>query len=261
MPEKWIDKYNTSVVTAVKGIMVSGDAASKGSPSRPKKAVGSIVAKKKDELQKNKIYVENLILHPLKINVTFAPTPFPRSKSENILATRKYAVFQYIKLVSNIDELSTYSLTHSFTHSFTHSLTHSLTHSSALTRCITHELAYIVIKINSFIITSSIMETAESLSLRIFSGIQRDIMEQLVFIVGKVFGSMAILGKPAGLYRKVGSGIKSFFYEPYEGMMHSPEGFARGLKIGHLLTHSLTHSLTYSLTHSLRRQESRCRYW
>jgi hypothetical protein len=196
-PEKWIDKYNTSVVTAIKGIASTGtDVVSKGSPNRPKKvSISSAqVTKKKVELQKSKIYIENLILHPLKINVTFAPTPFPRSASENILATRKYAMFKYIKMISNIDEL--------------------------------------IIKINSFIITSSIMETSESLSLRILSGIQRDIMEQLVFIVGKVFGSMAILGKPAGLYRKVGSGIKSFFYEPYEGMMHSPEGFARGLKIG-----------------------------
>ncbi len=103
-----------SVVTAVKGVIPAGDVVTKGSPNRPKKAVSTSVnvAKKKEELQKNKIYIENLILHPLKINFTFAPTPFPRSKSENILATRKYAVFKYIKLISNIDELSTHSLTH-----------------------------------------------------------------------------------------------------------------------------------------------------
>ena len=35
--------------------------------------------------------------------------------------------------------------------------------------------------------------------------------------------SPKVIGKPAGLYRNIGEGVKEFFYEPYEGAMESPE--------------------------------------
>ena len=31
-------------------------------------------------------------------------------------------------------------------------------------------------------------------------------------------GSLSVIGSPIGFARKVGSGVKSFFYEPYQGL-------------------------------------------
>jgi hypothetical protein len=53
-----------------------------------------------------------------------------------------------------------------------------------------------------------------------------------VQIVGRVFGSLEFIGRPAGLYRNLGEGVKEFFYEPYEGLMQSPEAFVAGLGKG-----------------------------
>ena len=141
-----------------------------------------------------KLYVENLVLHPLKINITFTPTRFPRSSSEDIFSSRKYKVFKWVKEMASIDEL--------------------------------------VVKVSSFIITSNMMEPFDQLKLRIASAFLRDLKKELFLVVGRVIGNLSVLGRPAGLYRKVGGGIKTFFYEPYQGMIHSPEGLARGLKVG-----------------------------
>ena len=50
-------------------------------------------------------------------------------------------------------------------------------------------------------------------------------------------GSLTVLGSPMGFARKVGSGVKSFFYEPYQGAVLGPQDFVVGLGRGtsHLL--------------------------
>ena len=51
-------------------------------------------------------------------------------------------------------------------------------------------------------------------------------------------GSLTVIGSPMGFARKVGSGVKSFFYEPYQGAVLGPQDFVRGLGKGthHLIT-------------------------
>jgi len=50
----------------------------------------------------------------------------------------------------------------------------------------------------------------------------------------KVIGSLDILGNPLGLIDDLGSGVKQFFYEPSQGMVHSPQEFGKGLARGSL---------------------------
>ena len=41
-----------------------------------------------------------------------------------------------------------------------------------------------------------------------------------------------MLGSPMGFARKIGSGVKSFFYEPYQGAVLGPQDFVVGLGRG-----------------------------
>ena len=126
---------------------------------------------------------------------------------------------------------------------------------------------------------SDAAESTASLTSRIVSVYSDDLKKHLVQIAGRLFGSMKMLGRPAGLYKNIGGGVKDFFYEasntlmqfdklkfdfdffypfnnliyiyaclcicvcsvsqPYEGMMHSPKKFAKGLGKGtkSLVTH------------------------
>ena len=51
-------------------------------------------------------------------------------------------------------------------------------------------------------------------------------------------GSLTVIGSPMGFARKIGSGVKSFFYEPYQGAVLGPQDFVLGIGKGthHLIT-------------------------
>ncbi len=48
----------------------------------------------------------------------------------------------------------------------------------------------------------------------------------------KVVGSVEFLGNPVGLVNNIGDGMIDFFYEPAQGLLSSPEDFAKGLGKG-----------------------------
>ena len=56
----------------------------------------------------------------------------------------------------------------------------------------------------------------------------QDLRSQLT----QIAGSLTMLGSPIGLARKVGSGVKAFFYEPYLGAVHGSQDFVIGLGKG-----------------------------
>jgi hypothetical protein len=57
----------------------------------------------------------------------------------------------------------------------------------------------------------------------------------------KIFGSLEVLGNPVAVGSELGRGVKSFFYEPAQGLMVSPEAFGQGLASGSmsLIKHSV----------------------
>lgn len=83
------------------------------------------------------------------------------------------------------------------------------------------------IRLSSFDVEDA-METYEALLSMIITKSGQDIRSQLASIAG----SLAVLGSPIGFARKVGSGVKAFFYEPYLGVVEGSNDFLSGLKKG-----------------------------
>jgi hypothetical protein len=83
------------------------------------------------------------------------------------------------------------------------------------------------IKLNSFIVTGA-RESIPTLQSRILAKMWQDVRGQLT----QIAGSLSILGSPVGLARNIGNGVQDFFYEPYLGLVQSPEDFLIGIKNG-----------------------------
>lgn len=83
------------------------------------------------------------------------------------------------------------------------------------------------LKLKSFEVEDA-METKSSLIYLIGTQIRQDISSHF----GQLFGSLAVIGSPMGFARKVGRGVKAFFYEPYLGLVQSPQDFLFGIGKG-----------------------------
>jgi len=83
------------------------------------------------------------------------------------------------------------------------------------------------VKLKSFEVEDA-MQSTSSLLNHIKNKTIQDLRSQLA----QIAGSLAVIGSPMGFARKVGRGAKAFFYEPYQGAMHSPSDFVEGLGKG-----------------------------
>lgn len=83
------------------------------------------------------------------------------------------------------------------------------------------------IKLNSFEVEDA-MQSIESLVDHITNKTLQDVKSQLA----QIAGSLAVLGSPMGFARKIGGGVKQFFYEPYLGLVNSPQDFVIGIGKG-----------------------------
>lgn len=72
------------------------------------------------------------------------------------------------------------------------------------------------------------MESLSTLADMINSKSMQDVRSQLT----QIAGSLTMLGSPIGFARRVGSGVKAFFYEPYQGAVHGSGDFFLGLGRG-----------------------------
>ena len=72
------------------------------------------------------------------------------------------------------------------------------------------------------------MESVSTLVDLITSKSIQDVRSQLT----QIAGSLTMLGSPIGFARKVGSGVKAFFYEPYQGAVHGSGDFILGIGRG-----------------------------
>jgi vacuolar protein sorting-associated protein 13A/C len=123
--------------------------------------------------QANKLYFESLVIHPIKLKLSFAPSTCPRSQR----TLNRIPAYRSLRRIQNVGTVEDFE-----------------------------------IKINSFIVNNA-MESLGSLQSRILAKIKRDMQAHLVQIAGNLFGSLSLLGKPAGLYKNIGSGVQDFFYE------------------------------------------------
>jgi hypothetical protein len=127
--------------------------------------------------QSSKIFFEALIIHPLKVSLTFIPTSLHsvnRSTSSVRDLGEKARLFRILEKVTSVEDFP--------------------------------------IKINSFIVDHA-MESVESMGVRIGTKTVRELKSQILKLAGNLVGSMTMLGKPAGLYKNIGGGVSDFFYE------------------------------------------------
>lgn len=141
----------------------------------------------------DKCYFEQFVLHPIKVNLSFDANPFPRDKKYDLLSTPDYRWLGIIRGFAGVEDL--------------------------------------VIKVNSFIVNDA-MESFQSLGSRIIYKSIREVQSELVVVIAGQVGSLHLLGNPVGLLSNIGGGVQDFFYEPYQGAMHSPEAFLTGVATG-----------------------------
>jgi hypothetical protein len=169
-PIQWIDDYNRQIIDEVQATTTSSTAITD-------------IAKAKKEAMGAKMYFEQLIIHPMKLRISFAPTNFPqRPHNTSSLTPEEVRIFKIIHNIAAIDDL--------------------------------------VIKISSFIV-NNVMESAATLGNRVVLKITRDLQSHLVEMVGRVFGSLEVIGRPAGLYKNIGGGVQDFFYEVRDTVYHT----------------------------------------
>lgn len=144
-----------------------------------------------------KIYFQKLIIHPIKVYLTVVLTPFsPQKSSFNRNEDKSSEESSIQSTFLNI--LQTFAA-----------------------------VDHMKLQLRSFEVDDA-METRASISYYVLSQLKQDISSHF----GQAFGSLALIGSPMGFARKVGSGVKAFFYEPYLGAVVSPHDFILGIGKG-----------------------------
>jgi hypothetical protein len=104
------------------------------------------------------------------------------------------------------------------------------------------------LKLKSFEVDDA-LESTKSLTSHVVNSAIEDIRSQMV----NIGFSLTVIGSPASFYRNVGSGVKSFFYEPYQGAVQSPNdvfaGFGKGMRKGssHLFKEVVSGAMTSTI--------------
>ena len=125
--------------------------------------------------QRHKYFFEALIIHPIKITLTFTPTSLSAKRNAEVLVT--FGGNNPLRLLPRIAAVEDFA-----------------------------------VKISSFIVDHA-LESQRSMRQRIITKTVLDLKAQMLHIAGNLVGSMTLLGKPAGLYKNIGGGVSDFFYE------------------------------------------------
>jgi hypothetical protein len=83
------------------------------------------------------------------------------------------------------------------------------------------------LKFTSFVV-GHVFESPQALARIVGTHYSSQLTKQIFGILG----SLAILGAPADFISNVGTGVRDFFYEPINGLVHGPAQFVEGLEAG-----------------------------
>lgn len=136
--------------------------------------------------QQSKIYIKHLIIHPIKITISFYQTTYQGREKLETLQSNFLNAFAALVGVEKMQ-----------------------------------------LRLSSFEVEDA-MESVNTLTERISAKTLQDLQLQAV----QMASSLAVMGAPIGFARKVGSGVKAFFYEPYLGAVHGSQDFFHGLSKG-----------------------------
>lgn len=167
-PRDWMSSFNTAILAPINRMSLVD------------------VYKAQVSVQESKMYFEKLIVHPIKITLTFAQTLFPRKRNQETLRS---ALIDVVTSLAAVDRMQ--------------------------------------LRLKSFEVEDA-LESRQSLMNHITRKTWQDLQAQL----GQIAGSLAVFGSPIGFARKVGHGVQAFFYEPYQGLVHSPHDFVVGIGKG-----------------------------
>eukprot|EP01041_Mallomonas_annulata_P004154 gene4154-8257_t len=175
-PYRWINAYNADVLSL----------------SQHMPLVDVYIAKK--AARADKMYFESIMLHPIKISLSFQKSTTQRhaSRSQSVSAQASYWL-EVIPTIVAVDRMP--------------------------------------FKLSSFIVSDA-LESSSTLLQRILSKTMLDLQYQSARIAGSYLLSLSVLGRPAGLAKNIGGGVQNFFYEPYEGALQSPKDFVVGIGKG-----------------------------
>jgi len=168
-----------------------------------------------------RIYVEQLHLHPVRLQLTFTQEWIDLNADSDTMM-----VFQFIRGMVSL-ELSVCE------RSAPLALLTAYLFSPLLT--VQASIANAPLVFTSFVV-GHVFEAPQAL----FRIVATHYSSQLTKQVFGILGSLAILGAPADFISNVGSGVRDFFYEPIQGAVHGPRQFIEGLEAG---TQSLARGL------------------
>lgn len=166
-----------------------------------------------------RIYVEQLHLHPVRLQLTFTQEWIDLNADSDTMM-----VFQFIRgMVGSTLSVLCFPL--------------ALLTPRLLSPLLTLQasIANAPLVFTSFVV-GHVFEAPQAL----FRIVATHYSSQLTKQVFGILGSLAILGAPADFISNVGSGVRDFFYEPIQGAVHGPRQFIEGLEAG---TQSLARGL------------------
>ena len=111
MPMEWARQFNQQMVVAgyrprerVERGKEEGGGTRNKNDFRLNNSIGQLVDLPKTlrAAQEGKMYFETLIIHPMKLRLSFLPTPFPRSKHEDILSAEEYRGFKIVRAIAQV---------------------------------------------------------------------------------------------------------------------------------------------------------------
>jgi hypothetical protein len=147
----------------------------------------------KDKILLSKLYIRELNVHPLEFSIGYDQTSFSRSPAEEKELLADFPFLSYTTKVVAFDGVT--------------------------------------IMLNSFRATD-VLDSAESLATRMAAKYISELLNQLIPLAGNLIINLDMLGRPAGLVKNVGSGLRNFFYQPVKGAMQSPYGLITGISQG-----------------------------
>jgi hypothetical protein len=155
-PSRWINNFNSRTVVGDDTVMLVN------------------VPRAQRHASVQRMYIEEFVIHPIKVRLSYTHTSFPRDASEDIFSSPQYRWVKFIQSVAGVDDF--------------------------------------LFKLKSFIVSDA-LESTSSLIDRVVHIYVQDLKKHLVEIASQFVGSLRIIGKPVGLYRNIGAGVKDFYYE------------------------------------------------
>ncbi len=175
------------------------------------------------------MYVRTLQIHPVKLNVSFTKNSDSKEVFKVLRAQERQAsldrdmdwgeqmLFQETIKMRRSDTVS-YSIASSFPRFL-----------AEFAINLTNDISPSPVRLNGMEIFD-VCKTCDQLVLSLENHYFDALLRQLY----KIVGSFEFLGDPVGALSQLGTGVWDFFYEPAEGLLHSPYAFVRGVAKGTL---------------------------